>query len=114
MIVAPRGVKDILREGERQHHCVASGSVYWSRIQNHESYILFLRKRESPLKAYYTVEISPDGTVRQVRGEYNRQYADIQQVSTFLERWKSVLEKQKVGEMKTPPRFRLKSGWICV
>ncbi len=103
VIVAPRGVKDILREGERQHHCVASGSIYWSRIQNHESYILFLRKATAPAKAYYTIEISPDGTVCQVRGEYNRQYADIQQVNAFLARWKSVVEKRKVGGMKTTP-----------
>ena len=110
VIVAPKGVKDILREGERQHHCVASGSVYWSRIQNHESYILFLRKRESPAKAYYTIEISPDGTVRQVRGKFNRQYADIQQVNLFLAHWKSVVEKRTAEEMKTSPRFQSKSG----
>ena len=51
----------------------------------------------APAKAYYTIEISPDGTVCQVRGEYNRQYADIQQVNAFLARWKSVVEKRKVG-----------------
>lgn len=48
VILAPNGVKDIIAEGRMLSHCVAEIDRYWDRIQQHESYILFLRRKTAP------------------------------------------------------------------
>ena len=93
-VVVPMGIEDILVEGKMLHHCVGSSERYWDRIQSQESYILFLRKTEDMQKAYYTLEVEPDGTVRQKRTEYDRQYDDIQDATAFLQKWQSVVSQR--------------------
>ena len=90
-VVIPKGIEDILVEGKLLHHCVGSSERYWDRIQSQESYILFLRKTEDVQKPYYTLEVEPDGTVRQKRTEYDRQYDDIQDAAAFLQKWQHVI-----------------------
>ena len=41
-VVAPTGIADILAEGDALHHCVSAQERYWERIEQRESYILFL------------------------------------------------------------------------
>ena len=60
-------------EGGKLHHCVGSSDRYWERIERRESYVLFLRRVSKPDAPYYTLEIEPDGTVRQKRTMYDRQ-----------------------------------------
>lgn len=91
MVVAPGRVDDILLEGERLHHCVGSSDRYWERIETKESYIMFLRRSNDPERAYYTLEIEPDGTVRQKRTMYDRQEEDIQDATRFLKKWQAVI-----------------------
>ena len=76
------------------HHCVDKGGNYFERINSRESYILFLRKAVEPEKPYYTLEVEPDGTVRQKRTEFNRQLPDIEKAGTFLKRWQKQLQKK--------------------
>lgn len=90
-IVAPTGVADILAEGKMLCHCVGRGDVYWDRISRHETYLLFLRKASAPQVPYYTLEIEPDGTVRQKRTKFDRQEADIEQATKFLKKWQRVV-----------------------
>lgn len=99
MIVVPGGVKDIIQEGLALHHCVGN-SRYWDRISTHESYILFLRKTEAPNAPYYTLEVEPDGTVRQKRTNYDRQRPDIEDAMKFLAEWQAVLKKRLTQEDK--------------
>lgn len=40
---------------------------------------------------YYTLEVEPDGTVRQKRTEYDRQKKDIEQATEFLQKWQRVI-----------------------
>lgn len=93
-VVAPGGVLDIIVEGSMLHHCVGSSKRYWDRIERNEAYILFLRRKEAPDVPYYTLEVEPDGTVRQKRTKFDRQEADIQEVSAFLVEWQKVVSER--------------------
>lgn len=93
-VVAPTGVLDILLEGNDLHHCVGSSERYWERIERRETYVLFLRRSSEVDKAYYTLEIEPNGTVRQKRTMYDRQLEDIEDATKFLAKWqKAVAER---------------------
>lgn len=58
---------ELVREGQQLHHCVGNG-IYRDRILDGTSYILFLRRKDEPEKAYYTLEVEPSGKVRQAFG----------------------------------------------
>lgn len=90
-IVAPRNVEDIFVDGFVLNHCLFRSELYWDRIENHETYILFLRRRESPDIPYYTLEVEPNGTVRQARTEYDRQGKEFEKIKQFLKGWQTVL-----------------------
>ena len=90
-IVVPTGVLDIIVEGEMLCHCLRGSDRYWDRIEKHESYILFLRKTSAVNMPYYTLEVEPDGTVRQKRTKFDRQEADIEDAKKFLVEWQGVL-----------------------
>ena len=67
------------------------------------SYIIFMRKKEQPEKPYYTIEISPDGEIRQAYGKYNNK-PDWETVEPILQQYsKKVREQacQKASYRKT-------------
>ena len=86
-VVVPETILDIMVEGQRLSHCVASSTRYLDRIERRESYVLFLRKTEAPDASYYTLEVEPDGTVRQKRTYGDRQQEDIEDATKFLRQW---------------------------
>lgn len=67
LIRLPKCAHEIRKEGNAQHHCVAT---YMDRMLAGETCILFIRKKEEQDKSYYTVEVR-DNEVIQVRGKYN-------------------------------------------
>lgn len=67
-------------------------------MSQQESYILFLRKTEQPTEAYYTLEVEPDGTIRQTRTFYNQQNEDIELARDFLVKWQKQLKKKLAKE----------------
>ena len=93
-IIAPERAEDILIEGNELRHCINQVEKYFERMHKRESYILFLRRKEQPKKPYYTLEIEPDGTVRQKRTRYNRQEEDIELAIKFLKKWQVQLQKK--------------------
>ena len=93
-ILAPKSRVDIIEEGDTLHHCIASSDRYIERIERHESYLLFLRKTEDTQEAYYTMEVEPNGTVRQIRTEYDKQNKDIDDARAFLREWQGVVAKR--------------------
>lgn len=97
-VVVPDGVLDIIVEGKRLSHCVGGQECYWDRIQCHETYILFLRKVSDPEIPYYTLEIEPDGTVRQKRTKFDRQNSDIADAEKFLSKWQKVVSQRLTSE----------------
>ena len=75
-------------------HCVGSSDRYWDRIERNEAFILFLRKASDPDLPYYTLEVEPDGTVRQKRTKFDRQESDIEEATKFLAKWQTVVAKR--------------------
>lgn len=67
MIVAPKTLMDIVKEGKTLHHCVGG---YTKRVANKDTVILFIRDTHSPDKSFYTMEVR-EGKVIQVRGQNN-------------------------------------------
>lgn len=96
-VAVPDGALDIIVEGKRLSHCVGGQVRYWERIQRHEAYILFLRKAAAPEVPYYTLEVEPDGTVRQKRTKFDRQNSDIEDAEKFLKKWQKVVASRLTG-----------------
>ena len=81
-------------DSRKLHHCINSNERYFERMAEKESYILFLRKAAKDQEPYYTLEVEPNGTIRQKRTLYNRQTADIAQAEKFLAQWQKQLQKK--------------------
>lgn len=94
MVIVPSRIEEVMEEGERLHHCVGSSDRYWDRIERRESYVLFLRRASNPDEPYYTLEVEPDGTVRQKRTMYDRQKDDIRDAEKFLREWQKVVARR--------------------
>ncbi len=93
-IVVPSGVRDIMREGDILSHCVGKSDRYWERIEQQEAYILFLRKTAEIDKPYYTLEVEPNGTIRQKRTYFDRQNDDLKDAEKFLKEWQKVVSER--------------------
>ena len=61
---------------------------------------MFLRKTDTPEKPYYTLEVEPDGTVRQKRTYFDRQNPDIEEAKKFLVKWQKKLTRKLNKEDK--------------
>jgi hypothetical protein len=97
-VIAPSGVADIMLEGKNLNHCVGSSDRYWERIQNRVAFVLFLRKTADVKKSYYTLEVEPNGTIRQKRTFFDRQNADIKDAAEFLIKWQNVVAERLTAE----------------
>ncbi len=100
-IIVPRGIMDIMLEGKHLCHCVGSSNRYLDRIERQESYVLFLRKASAPEESYYTLEVEPDGTVRQKRTMCDRQNKDIEEATEFLREWQVVVSARLSGKERS-------------
>ena len=98
LVAVPAGVEDIIQEGRYLEHCIASSQRYWDRIEQGEGYLLFLRKADAPDTPYYTMEVEPNGTVRQLRTFYDNQHSDIDAARDFLREWQTVIAERLTEE----------------
>lgn len=98
LIAVPTTVEEIIQEGRYLKHCIASSERYWDRIEQGETYLLFLRKVDSPNTPYYTMEVEPNGTVRQLRTFYDNQNEDIDVARDFLREWQAAVVKRLTEE----------------
>lgn len=97
LITVPQHLIDIITEGQALHHCAGATDRYFDRIMQRETYICFLRKKEDPDTPYYTIEVEPDGTIRQHRG-YLDEEPNIEQIKPFLRKWQKEIKKRMTGE----------------
>lgn len=95
IIIVPRNFYEITMEGMALHHCVGNTERYFDRILQHETYICFLRRKEEPEKAFYTIEVEPGGTIRQHRGLYDEE-PGIDEIKPFLREWQKEI-RRKMG-----------------
>lgn len=100
MIVAPSGIEDIIKEGTLLHHCIHTCDFYYERIQTKESFLMFLRKTSDPKKSWYTLEIEPNGNIRQKRTTGDRQEKDLLAAVPFLKEWQKWLQKKLTADDK--------------
>jgi hypothetical protein len=68
-IVLPTCGQDIITEGSRMHHCVGS---YVDRVIRGETYICFVRHKNTPDECYITCQVYTDGTIGQYFLAYDR------------------------------------------
>jgi hypothetical protein len=62
-IVAPTEPEDLRREGAVLSHCVGS---YVQAVCSGAEKILFIRRNDMPQDPYFTMDVTPDGSIRQV------------------------------------------------
>ena len=99
-ILVPNRIEEIMTEGMVLSHCVGNVERYWERIERRESYVLFLRRTEEVDKPYYTLEVEPNGTIRQKRTLGDNQLEDIKDASGFLRKWqKSIAKRLTAGDL---------------
>jgi DNA-directed RNA polymerase subunit RPC12/RpoP len=96
-IIVPDRIVDIVTEGAYLHHCVGSTDRYFDRIKQHETYICFMRRSESPEEPFYTIEVEPGGTIRQHRGMFDEE-PEIEKVKPFLRKWQKEIKRRMKAE----------------
>lgn len=64
----PVSADEIIAEGKALHHCVGG---YAERHANGKLHIMFIRSADKPDVPFYTMEVSTDGSIVQVRGMRN-------------------------------------------
>lgn len=61
-VIIPTTNAELITEGENQHNCVGG---YGQRVAEGSRYVVFIRRKSDPTKAYITCDIYPDGTINQ-------------------------------------------------
>ncbi|MDE6730084.1 MAG: PcfJ domain-containing protein [Oscillospiraceae bacterium] len=87
MIRLPRSIGEITQEGAVLHHCVGG---YAERHAEGKLHILFIRQAENPNVPFYTMEVTVDGKIKQVRGLRNSDPTP--EVAEFVEKYKVYLQ----------------------
>lgn len=88
VVIAPNEPSDIAEEGIELHHCVRT---YISSVAEGQTNILFIRKRESLEKPFFTVEISDNRRILQIHGFGNCNVSDEPGLKEFVEEWAKVI-----------------------
>lgn len=91
IIVVPKNAGEINLEGRQQHHCVGSSPQYKTKMNNRESFIVFLRKKADPGRPYYTIECDLKKVI-QFYSAYDRQ-PDKEEVQKILKKWMKQVRK---------------------
>ena len=99
-ILAPESILDIVREGRILQHCVHTCEFYFDRIGKDESYLFFLRRADHKDIPWYTLEVEPNGNIRQKRTTGDRQNSDLEVAVKFLKKWQKVFVKRLTAEEK--------------
>lgn len=98
MVIVPEQLSDIKLEGELQHHCVGG---YIDRHANGTTVILFVRRTMLPLSPLYTVEISPEGKLRQIQGDHNYTVnKPTPEADAFVKRWLAEVQRRLAKDKK--------------
>lgn len=68
-VVVPKETKDIIDEGVNMHHCVGS---YVDNVLKGETFIVFVRRTNTPNKCYITAQVHTNGTLGQYYLAYDK------------------------------------------
>ncbi len=96
--ILPGSVSDLVAEGTELHHCVKN-AMWIDAIAERKSVIMFIRRCSDKNTPYFTVELDPQGAIRQCHGNSNCDPDT--DVIKFLGRWaeahKGVLKQSVVS-----------------
>lgn len=92
VIIAPKKVNELYREGNKLSHCVAS---YADSLSEGRTNVYFIREKKDLQKPFYTIEISNRDRVVQVRGFAN--CSPTPPVSKFVNEFKRNKLKERVS-----------------
>ena len=84
LITAPKESDDLAREGMELHHCVKS---YIDAVSEGSTNILFLRKKETPDKPFFTIELTNNDQIRQIHGFANCDITVDKDAHKFYLKW---------------------------
>ena len=98
VFMLPKEASDIMVEGQIQHHCVGASDIYFERMNEGISFIVFMRRKSAPEIPYYTIEIK-DTEIKQAYAAYNRK-PDYGIVKKELSKWKQEIKKRMRREQE--------------
>lgn len=96
LIRLPLSGDEIIKEGEKLHHCVGG---YVPRVAAGQTTILFIRKASDPKLPFFTLEWLGNH-VQQCKGYRNHDFKQDPQVSGFVSAWIHYLSKAKRNKKK--------------
>lgn len=106
MIFACRSERDLINEGDKLNHCVAT---YAKRHAVGETAIFFIRRISDPETPFFTLELNEKTYyVRQNRGKCNCDRTS--EVQAFEEKWLEYLKTNKIGKGNKNGKCNDKSG----
>ena len=82
--------KELREESRALCHCVRT---YVPRVAEGRCAILFIRRVEDPETPFFTLELAPDGSIVQCRGDHNKAYP--KEVKEFIDEWMAWMKKQR-------------------
>lgn len=86
-VIAPQKSVDLIKEGQKMHHCVGS---YIDKVVKNQTYICFVRNKENPEQPYITCEIHPDGQINQYFLAYDK-YISEKEDKDFKQKYQEYL-----------------------
>ena len=93
IVSVPTCIGDVLFDAMELSHCVyRAPERYLDRIKSGESFLLFVRRARTPNIPYYTIEVEPGGTVRQLRTVSDTQDNHVSEIRAFLAEWQVQLQ----------------------
>lgn len=92
MLIQPKSMEEIIREGRILHHCVGG---YAERHAEGDTNIFFIRKSSDPETPYFTIEVSNEFHIRQCHGYKNDVNGRPSEIDRFVEQYKKHLEGLK-------------------
>lgn len=77
-VVIPKETKDIIDEGVNMHHCVGG---YVNDVLKGNTFIVFVRRTDTPDKCYITAQVCTDGTLGQYFLAYDKYISSAEDVA---------------------------------
>lgn len=99
-VIIPTCKRDFTVEGQQNHNCV--GGVYFDKVLEEKSVVVFLRKKEDIESSYCTVEFGRSGRVLQNRAKYNGEAPEdaVRVINALSKRVQKELAKRKQAEIR--------------
>lgn len=87
---------EFVLESALLHHCVGTSDIYMTKHKDKKSFILFLRKTDTPDTAYCTVEMTPDGKICQWQQDHDRK-PDAAVIEPWIQQYREYLKTKGIG-----------------